>query len=929
MKKILSIALAVVMIFAMVTVSIVSSSAETTTAIVFDADTFADTIKTGETGTSGDIDKYVVSNSNNNNISIIDSTLSGGSKVLEIKRTGVWDDMGVNYANSNLGALAQNSIGFKFWAASNTSTGAAVNSLTAGFRFTDANGNHTYVSADGWYGANQLGKLTDEGAYYEIKWDTTKLDPVAGFSAGHNRLNPASNENSDTTRVLDTSKLGTMTAIHIVFEDAGQEGRTYYVDDFQFIYDGEAPEVTTVPSVEPEEPSEEETSSTTTTTTTTTVPSVPSSNLALGKNTVSSALENSSHLASNAVDGKNTEDANNRWASDYVDNAWWVVDLGDVYDVNSIKIYWEGAYSKEYKIQVATDEAAWADVSSKNLTNNQKDETYWTTIYTGGATKKGLQELNFAEENAARYVCFQGVTRGTSYGNSFYEFEVYGAEFKNETTDLISTVDGASIRLNEVNGMRFYATVNANLDLETVAEMGIIIAPKDVVEGTFTMEDDHIKVTYDHKTHELWKNNQIVGSIVNVKDKNLNRDFIARAYIVIDGLTYYAKTTTVRSLARVASVYKADENGGFAELDEEKKALVDKWAKKDQLGEITYVDFKTSAFKTQNQSGYMLEDPAFLILPPSYSEYGEATRLVMYCHGYSETLDNLRNNRVWFDYFAHNGYAILVTDAAGYANMGCPDATTANIKAYNYVVDNYNIKKDGVFVKGSSMGGMAAQNLVCSGEVPVIAQINESSVTSLYRQAYCDSWTGDGVHLIHWNFNFDFTGFEDENGVKYTPQTFPYSKSMDSISDDERQLFINNFEKKIVPNNHIWKYISCYDYENKQFKPGYEDFLTATDETRIAEMYDSISVDYPVPLLTVHATGDAAVSYVYSKRLTDAINRSENGNATLITYGGNTHCRIGGTVSVTCEDDTVLNVYDSLPKMFDFVKEQETLFENK
>ena len=94
-------------------------------------------------------------------------------------------------------------------------------------------------------------------------------------------------------------------------------------------------------------------------------------------------------------------------------------------------------------------------------------------------------------------------------------------------------------------------------------------------------------------------------------------------------------------------------------------------------------------------------------------------------------------------------------------------------------------------------------------------------------------------------------------------------------------------------------------------------------------MYDSISVDYPVPLLTVHATGDAAVSYVYSKRLTDAINRSKNGNATLITYGGNTHCRIGGTVSVTCEDDTVLNVYDSLPKMFDFVKEQETLFENK
>ena len=128
--------------------------------------------------------------------------------------------------------------------------------------------------------------------------------------------------------------------------------------------------------------------------------------------------------------------------------------------------------------------------------------------------------------------------------------------------------------------MRFYATVDAGLDLSTVEEMGIIIAPNDIVGDYFTMEDDHIKVVYEHKEYDLWSGNQIVGSIVNVADRNLGRDFIARAYVVIDGVTYYAETSTVRNLAYVADAYIADTNAEtpFDALDAETKALVEKWA---------------------------------------------------------------------------------------------------------------------------------------------------------------------------------------------------------------------------------------------------------------------------------------------------------------------------------------------------------------
>ncbi len=157
------------------------------------------------------------------------------------------------------------------------------------------------------------------------------------------------------------------------------------------------------------------------------------------------------------------------------------------------------------------------------------------------------------------------------------EYWVYELETDGQTTSALSTESTASIRLGEVNGMRFYANFKGNLD--EVEELGIIIAPKDLVGDYFTMEDTHIKVVYEHKTYALWENNQFVGSIVGIQDRNIARDFIARAYVVIDGVTYYANQTTVRNIAAIADEYIADANGGFDKLDTDTQALVETWAK--------------------------------------------------------------------------------------------------------------------------------------------------------------------------------------------------------------------------------------------------------------------------------------------------------------------------------------------------------------
>ncbi|EWC62306.1 putative penicillin acylase [Actinokineospora spheciospongiae] len=104
----------------------------------------------------------------------------------------------------------------------------------------------------------------------------------------------------------------------------------------------------------------------------------------------------------NAVDGN----TGTRWASDWNDNQWLTVDLGSTRSVSRAVLKWEASYGKSYRIQVSTDGTSWRDA--------------WSTTAGDGGTDVAA----FAATDA-RYVRMQGVSRGTRYGYSLYEFEVY------------------------------------------------------------------------------------------------------------------------------------------------------------------------------------------------------------------------------------------------------------------------------------------------------------------------------------------------------------------------------------------------------------------------------------------------------------------------------------------------------------------------
>ncbi|UNK20733.1 discoidin domain-containing protein [Paenibacillus sp. N3/727] len=143
-------------------------------------------------------------------------------------------------------------------------------------------------------------------------------------------------------------------------------------------------------------------------------------NLALNKLAESSNPESASYTPDKAVDGK----ADTRWSSEWVDETWFLVDLGESMEVDKVAISWQTAYGTKYKILVSEDKENWTNVTT---TNNG--------IIDG---KGGYEVINF-NNTKARYVKFEGVERATIFGYSFEEFGVFSD--KNKIGDKRALID--------------------------------------------------------------------------------------------------------------------------------------------------------------------------------------------------------------------------------------------------------------------------------------------------------------------------------------------------------------------------------------------------------------------------------------------------------------------------------------------------------
>lgn len=142
-------------------------------------------------------------------------------------------------------------------------------------------------------------------------------------------------------------------------------------------------------------------------------------NIALNKTVTSSGNETANWTAEKVVDGDLTS-KDSRWSSNYDDAAWLTIDLGKGYNVDHIKVYWEAAFAKQYKMLVSETGA----------------DGDWVEVYNETNGAEGLADIKFDMKSNIRYVKFQGVERtvvaGGKWGYSMYEIEVYGDMLEND-----------------------------------------------------------------------------------------------------------------------------------------------------------------------------------------------------------------------------------------------------------------------------------------------------------------------------------------------------------------------------------------------------------------------------------------------------------------------------------------------------------------
>lgn len=326
------------------------------------------------------------------------------------------------------------------------------------------------------------------------------------------------------------------------------------------------------------------------------------------------------------------------------------------------------------------------------------------------------------------------------------------------------------------------------------------------------------------------------------------------------------------------------------------------------------VNGNIASLDTDNNSGdttTVMTDYGILVLPTNYDADGESIRLCVVCHGAgatpfpSKTLDG--TGKILGDpqrVLTKMGYAIYdmyanpyeLTGSTSELHYGNPLVLQCYIKGYEYIVKNYNVKTDGIFASGSSMGGLSSFQIAQSGAIPVIAQAGFNPCIDIFKQAYCNPWTTYSYQRSKIAEYFKFTGI------------VPTWTSANPPSTEEIQYFKDNIDKlighyPIIKNITNTNFMALFDVV-----PASGIAIPTNEET----LYNTFIATHPVPVKVWHNIDDSVVNYRYSKYWINMIRRS--GQLAFLrpfTTGGHSGWASGVDVSMTDIDGAIFTAKTS------------------
>ena len=248
--------------------------------------------------------------------------------------------------------------------------------------------------------------------------------------------------------------------------------------------------------------------------------------------------------------------------------------------------------------------------------------------------------------------------------------------------------------------------------------------------------------------------------------------------------------------------------------------------------------------------GEILPDYGVVCLPETYSNVGEPTRLIIFCHGaavnYPSSVSRFVASDINPEYWLKEGYAIMDIEGNPFDNTNehfyIPQAIQCYKAAYDWVTTTYNIRTDGVFLGGRSMGGGMCFKILRS-DIPVIAacpvvpacnQLWYWNYASADRKTFCSEKMG-------------FTG------------TQPAWTSNKKLTDAEYDYLYANFDKMLACSP-FWSGIENLPSKDELFSVGRVSANSAYDEAE-ANPYSTLKFRAKAPVKIFTCYEDTTVPY--------------------------------------------------------------------
>ncbi|MET8994214.1 discoidin domain-containing protein [Amycolatopsis sp. NPDC004169] len=232
--------------------------------------------------------------------------------------------------------------------------------------------------------------------------------------------------------------------------------------------------------------------------------------LSQGKPVATSTVESSSYTGAKAVDGSTTT----RWASaEGADPQWLRIDLGQSATIHRVVLNWEAAYAKKYRIEVSDDGTSFTTAATVDTGDGKIDDL-------GGLTARG------------RFVRFVGLTRGTSYGYSFWEMQVFGSTDSSGDTQAPTTPAGLTAGTATATSVPLTwsaATDNVGVTGYDILRDGTVVATSATTSYTDTGLAPATSYTYAVRARDAAGNVSAAGTPITVKTAAGSAGFVLAA----------------------------------------------------------------------------------------------------------------------------------------------------------------------------------------------------------------------------------------------------------------------------------------------------------------------------------------------------------------------------------------------------------------